>query len=101
MGGVKLSDNGYFTIVGQQKELANLMADYNVMRQLSANTGGAFNTLSNADKVVEQILANENLKSLITEENKLVELIKFKWVFWLLLTLLSAEWFIRKWLGGY
>jgi hypothetical protein len=101
VGGVKLSDNGYFTIVGQQKELANLTADYNLMRQLSANTGGAFNTLSNADKVVEQILANENLKSVISEENKLVELIKFKWVFWLMLTLLSAEWFIRKWLGGY
>lgn len=101
VGGVKLSDNGYFTIVGQQKELANLTADYNLMRQLASNTGGQFETISNADKLVQSIQANDNLKSLITEENKLVELIKFKWVFWLMLTLLSAEWFIRKWLGGY
>jgi len=49
----------------------------------------------------QSLLANENLKSVIAEENKLEDLIKFKWLFWLLLSLLSLEWFVRKWAGGY
>jgi hypothetical protein len=49
----------------------------------------------------QSLLANENLKSVIIEENKLEDLIKFKWLFWLLLSLLSLEWFVRRWAGGY
>lgn len=101
VGGVSLADKGYFTIVGQQKELVNLTADYNLLRQLSKTTGGEFVPYSALQSLGENLLTNENLKSVIAEENKLEDLIKFKWLFWLLLSLLSIEWFVRKWAGGY
>jgi len=101
VGGVSLADKGYFTIVGQQKELVNLTADFNMLRGLSSATGGQFVSLAGVNELGENLLTNENLKSVIEEENKLEDLIKFQWIFWLLLSLLSLEWFVRKWAGGY
>ena len=101
VGGVSLADKGYFTIVGQQKELVNLTADFNMLRGLSSATGGQFVSLTGAEVLGNNLLENESLKSVIAEENKLEDLIKFQWIFWLLLSLLSIEWFVRKWAGGY
>ena len=101
VGGVSLVDKGYFTIVGQQKELVNLTADFNMLRGLSSATGGQFVSLTGAEVLGNNLLENESLKSVIAEENKLEDLIKFQWIFWLLLSLLSLEWFVRKWAGGY
>ena len=101
VGGVSLVDKGYFTIVGQQKELVNLTADFNMLRGLSSATGGQFVSLTGAEVLGNNLLENESFKSVIAEENKLEDLIKFQWIFWLLLSLLSLEWFVRKWAGGY
>lgn len=101
VGGVSLADKGYFTIVGQQKELVNLTADFNMLRGLSSATGGQFVSLTGAEVLGNNLLENESFKSVIAEENKLEDLIKFQWIFWLLLPLLSIEWFVRKWAGGY
>lgn len=101
VGGVSLVDKGYFTLIGQQKELVNLTADFNMLRGLSSATGGKFVSLAGAEILGNTLLENESLKSVIAEENKLEDLIKFQWIFWLLLSLLSVEWFVRKWAGGY
>jgi len=101
VGGVSLADKGYFTIVGQQKELVNLTADFNMLRGLSSATGGQFVSLAGSEMLGNTLLENESLKSVIAEESKLEDLIKFQWIFWLLLSLLSIEWFVRKWAGGY
>jgi hypothetical protein len=39
--------------------------------------------------------------SLIHTEETFNQLINLKWVFFLLLALISVEWFMRKYLGGY
>jgi hypothetical protein len=101
VGGVSLTDKGYFTIVGQQKELVNLTADFNMLRGISSATGGQFVSLTGVEMLGNNLLQNESLKSVIAEENKLEDLIKFQWLFWLLVSLLSLEWFVRKWAGGY
>jgi len=101
VGGVKLKDNGYFTVLGQQKELTNLTADFNLLSNLSKSTGGAFVAFSDMASLGKDLVANNELKSVISEENKLSDLIKMKWLFWLLFGLLGLEWFVRKWAGGY
>jgi hypothetical protein len=101
VGGAKLKDNSYFTVLGQQKELTNLTADFDLLRNIAQTTGGAFTPFTDVDALGEKIVANSDLKSLITEENKLDDLIKMKWLFWLLFGLLGLEWFVRKWAGGY
>lgn len=101
VGGVPLLDRGYFTVVGQQKELVDLTADFNLLRQLSYSTGGIFAPFSDVNVIGQNLLLSKNIKSVIEEETKLEDLIKFQWVFWLLLSLLCIEWFVRKWAGGY
>lgn len=101
VGGVKLKDNGYFTILGQQKELVNLTADFNLLRGISKTTGGEFVPFVDMASLGKDLVENKDLKSVITEENKLSDLIKMKWLFWLLFGLLGIEWFVRKWSGGY
>lgn len=101
VGGVKLKDNGYFTVLGQQKELVNLTADFKLLRGLSKTTGGEFVPFSEIASLGKDLIENEAFKSVITEENKLEDLIKMKWLFWLIFGLLGLEWFVRKWAGGY
>ena len=101
VGGVTLKDNGYFTVLGQQKELVNLTADFKLLRGLSKTTGGEFVLFANMTSLGKDLIENDAFKSVITEENKLEDFIKMKWLFWLLFGLLGLEWFVRKWAGGY
>jgi hypothetical protein len=39
--------------------------------------------------------------SIIRAEEKYDSLIKLKWIFWVLLAMISTEWFMRKYYGSY
>ena len=47
------------------------------------------------------LLKNKNIVSVSYTNEKFSDLIGLKWIFFLLLTLLSIEWFVRKRSGGY
>lgn len=101
VGGVPLKENGYFTVLEQQKEMRNLTADFNGLRAMANTTGGAFVPFGDMADIGVAIQQNSTLQSVIAEENKFVDLIKMKWLFWILFGLLAMEWFIRKWTGSY
>ncbi len=101
VGGVELKDNGYFSIMGQQKEFTNLTANHQLLKNVSAATGGLNYNLTDLSQLSDHLIKNKAIKSVISEENRLEELINFKWIFWLIIALLSVEWFVRKWVGGY
>ena len=46
-------------------------------------------------------LSKKEATSVIHSEEKFNNLLNLKWVFFLLLALVSAEWFLRKFYGGY
>lgn len=91
---------GEFLVAAQNIEVQNLTADFNLLRKLATGTGGKFYHHDQLPKVVED-LKNTELKSMIHSDESFNPLINLKWVFLLLLTLVSAEWFFRKYLGGY
>lgn len=81
-------------------EAQNLTADFGLLKKLAAETGGKFyksDQLSSLTTDLQQIKA----ASLIHSEETFNQLINLKWVFFLLLALISAEWFLRKYLGSY
>jgi hypothetical protein len=91
---------GEFAVVEQQAELQNLTADFDLLRKLSANTGGEFyhgNEIANLQATLQKTEA----RSIIHTEETYDSVINLKWVFWLLLILVSAEWFLRKYHGSY
>ncbi len=91
---------GQFLVTAQQAELQNLTADFDLLRKLSTSTGGKFYNVSETDKL-QVDLAKKEATSVIHSEEKFDNLLNLKWVFFLLLTLVSAEWFLRKFYGGY
>jgi hypothetical protein len=81
-------------------EQNNTVANNSLLRELSKKTKGTFFDKNNY-KNISEFLLNSNLKPKIKSEKKQNELIHFKWIFVIILSLLSIEWFIRKYNGGY
>ncbi|PIZ06313.1 MAG: hypothetical protein COY57_02665, partial [Flavobacteriales bacterium CG_4_10_14_0_8_um_filter_32_5] len=53
------------------------------------------------NQLAEMINKDNNIASIIYEETDLKELINLRWIFFILLGLLSLEWFLRKRNGAY
>ncbi|MBN8577005.1 MAG: VWA domain-containing protein [Cytophagales bacterium] len=92
--------NGQFLVRAQNVETQNLTADFSLLRTLAQQTGGRFYQTSQAAQLSTD-LQQVKTASLIHTEETFNQLINLKWVFFLLLALISVEWFMRKYLGGY
>jgi hypothetical protein len=91
---------GEFAVVERQAELQNLTADFDLLRQLSENTGGNFYKAS-ALEPLQNFLQKKEATSVIHSEETYDSLINLKWVFWILLIMITAEWGLRKYYGSY
>ena len=91
---------GQFVVRDLQLESLNLTADFGLLRQLSSQTGGQFVQASLIEKL-KTYLANNKAPSRLDSSETLAELIQEKWLFFLLLLLLTAEWGTRKYQGSY
>ena len=90
-----------FTIREVQLETLNKQANHNMLYNLSNNTGGKMYTVNNMELVNAAIQENVNLKPVLYNTVKTTSLLHYKWIFFILLGLLSIEWVVRKWTGGY
>ncbi|MCU0391454.1 MAG: VWA domain-containing protein [Thermoflexibacter sp.] len=91
---------GEFTIKELQMEALNTTADFNLLRQLSKQTGGIFVKSNNIQELKDR-LQTLKAQSIIHSSEEVSELIHLKWLFFLLLGLVSVEWFVRKFRGSY
>jgi len=96
----KESVSGQFLVVAQTIETQNLTADFGLLQKLSAATQGKFYPSSEIAKLPQDWNTSAPT-SLIHSNETYNPLINLKWFFFLLLALISAEWFLRKWMGGY
>lgn len=92
--------SGEFAVIARQAELQNLTADFDLLRKVASNTGGKFYPLDKADSLTVALSAMK-AKSVIHTEESYSALVNLKWVFFLLLMLVSLEWFARKYFGSY
>lgn len=93
--------NGQILITPLQTELLNTTADFGALRQMANKNNGVFYKATELENALQNIKKNTGITSVSYTEKKTDELINLKWVFFLLLLLLTAEWFIRKYEGGY
>ena len=91
---------GEFAVVERQAELQNLTADFDLLRKLSENTGGKFYVASQVANLQSELQQTQATSVIHTEETY-DSMINLKWVFWLLLILVTAEWTLRKFYGSY
>ena len=100
LNGKTESVRGEFAVVERQAELQNLTADFDLLRKLSENTGGTFHPASDM-QALQANLSRAEATSIIHSEETYDSLINLKWVFWILVTLITAEWGLRKFYGSY
>lgn len=100
LDGKRETARGEFLVTAQNIESQNLTADFGLLRKLAAETGGKFYNTNQINKLVEDVTKVE-ARSLIHSEDSFNPLINLKWVFFLILLIVSLEWFLRKFLGAY
>jgi hypothetical protein len=98
--GARVASAGEFTVRSLQIETLNLTANHQLLRDLAANSGGQFFDRSEVEGMSAQLRTQEAKGKIYTSEAYL-PIINLKWLFFVLLLLVSAEWSIRKYMGSY
>ncbi len=100
-GGKVLDAKGRFSVQNIQLETNNLTADHNLLRGLSSKYGGVYKHFSQAKDLESLIMDANTLKPTIYTATTTQPLLNHKWLFFLILLALTAEWFIRRYMGNY
>lgn len=101
LSGESFTTSGSFVVVDANIEAIDLVANHNLLFKIAENTGGEFLYPSQLDSLNIKLNDNPNIVSIAYDKQELNEFIKFKWIFYLILSLLSLEWFLRKFFGSY
>ena len=96
-----LKENGQFVVESWNMETAQTGANFQLMSEIASITAGKTYFISNIDAVIQDLKESQNTAARYQYIEKIVNLIDIKYLLILLLTLLSAEWFLRKYFGGY
>ena len=92
---------GGFLVKPVQIEYTQLQADHSLLKELAANTEGAFFNQNQFEALEKAIREDSRIRPLIKTNTKIEELIKVELLLMILAACLAFEWFIRKWEGGY
>lgn len=90
------TDRGEFSIGRSNIEHFQLTADKGMLEQIALRTGGEFYTAREMDQLAEKINQLGSLKPVVSYVTKRIGFNEYLWIFFVLLTLLSVEWIVRK-----
>lgn len=91
-----------FTATGQLSvkplnlEMRQSAADHQLLQTIAKQSGGQMLYPEQVNRLADLIRKNENIKTIVYEDKRFNDIIDVKWVFVLILLLLSGEWFLRK-----
>jgi len=101
VGNKLYKQHGSFNIMPLNVESLNTIADHQLLYNIAKTNGAELFYPNELEKLLEKINSRDDIKSVAYTHDTLSDLINLKWIFFLLLLLLSAEWFIRKRNGLY
>lgn len=101
VGDKRYSATGRFSVTPIQAEREETVADHALMFNLAGKNGGAAFSRDQLDMLADTLLKREDIRTVSYSRIRLEDLIQVKWIFFLLMGLLAAEWFIRKRSGLY
>jgi hypothetical protein len=88
--------NGIIVVKEVVSEKINTVANHQLLFQLANKTGGKLFYPNQLDKLQLEILNNQLIKPITYSQTITNPLIELKWIIFILIGLLSIEWFIRK-----
>lgn len=91
---------GQFIVKPLQMEFAQTTANHQLLNELATQQGGEMYQLNSMNKITDAIQKNERIKPIIYQNQDVKSWIDLKWIFVMLMMLLTIEWFVRKWNGS-
>ncbi|MCE4564210.1 hypothetical protein INQ51_07785 [Maribellus sp. CM-23] len=101
IGSEEYTETGSFTVVPVNLENVVTRADHQTLYQLASLSGGKFYLPANANQLIEELKTGNKPKAVNYYQEMVNELLNLKWLFFVLLLLVSVEWFLRKYWGIY
>lgn len=101
VGDESYDETGRFTVTPVNFENVVTQANHNVLFQLAAQSGGKFYLPQESGRLIEDLVNGQQLKSTSYFQEMIRELLNLKVLFFVVLLLLSVEWFLRKFWGIY
>lgn len=96
LGANAYTAKGSFLVEAVNVELTESEANHQLLFNLSKTTGGTMVYPNQMMSLVDIIKQNEKVKTVSHQEKNYEPLINLKWLFALIVLLLSFEWFLRK-----
>ena len=93
--------SGTFLVKEVKKEWLNSTANHRLLKNIADNTNGKFYLPKQLNQLKTDIEKRDDIVTVAYNEKSFKDLIDYKWLFYLIIVLMSAEWFIRKFNGGY
>ncbi|MBN8694131.1 MAG: hypothetical protein J0L69_13135 [Bacteroidetes bacterium] len=90
------TQSGSITVKAIVAEKTITVANHQLLHQLAMSTGGKLFHKNETEKLKQELLNNETIKPITYSQKQLSDLIDLKWMFFLIIGLLSLEWFLRK-----
>lgn len=101
LGNQLFTEKGNFSILKNDIETQNSRADFSVLYQVAEQSGGKFSPFENYGTLLDEISRNKQISVKYYRQSIQTEWINLKMLFSLLVILLGAEWFLRKYWGIY
>jgi len=99
--GQELTHNGQFSVRPVQLEVYETTANHGLLRLLSEKYGGELLYADQLAALPQRIKNKGTIKPIIYETSKTRSVINVKWLCFILLGLLTLEWFLRRYFGSY
>jgi hypothetical protein len=87
---------GMFYVNNIVAEYQQTIANHRLLNTIANQSNGKMYMPADLLKIAKDIQSNEEIKTISYEDRKYEELINFKWIFVLIMLLLTLEWFFRK-----
>jgi hypothetical protein len=101
LGPAEYTETGGFAVMPVQTEMNDMQADHGVLYRLSYETKGSFFSAGEADQLLKAVLESSTIRPVNYFQTALNEMLNLRWIFFILLGILGAEWFLRKFWGIY
>ncbi len=87
---------GQVTVKALNFESRQSAANHQLLYNLARQSGGQVLQPAQMGQLADLIRKNDNIKTIVYDDQQYTDLVDSKWIFVLILGLLSAEWFLRK-----
>ncbi|MBB6112347.1 hypothetical protein SAMN05421821_1172 [Mucilaginibacter lappiensis] len=95
-GTQRFSASGQLTVKPLNLETRQSAANHQLLNTIAKQSGGQMLHPNQINQLADLIRKNDNIKTVVYQDKHYSDIIDVKWIFVLILLLLSGEWFLRK-----